>query len=191
MYRIFLLPLLLLVASAGLGHGGLDLTPTRTEYVSEGIIYQQLSFKDRERTVSMELPSRWTARGSSGRLQLIPPDAKYAEGSIETTALDAPLPAWDDEALQALRTRALNAVPPTSQSVQVVGEQQNSLVLGGVHGGFEVVVSYKAVGETFKRSTVFVNLPNAQLTFRFTAPEADFPRLNGAFQRAVHSWQWK
>lgn len=191
MYRVCLLPLLLIVAFAGPARAALDLTPTRTEYVSEGIIYQQLSFKDGERAVSMELPARWTARGGAARLQLIPPDAKFSEGSIEATPLDAPLPAWDEEALKALRARALSAVPPGSQSVEIVGEQQNSIVLGGMHGGFEVVVAYKALGETFRRSTVFVNLPHAQLVIRFTAPDGDFPRLNGVFQRAVRSWEWK
>ena len=189
MRRCFLL-LLLLICFARVAEAGLDFTAKRTEYVNEGIIYQQLSFKDGTRAVSLDLPSRWTPRGSAARLQLIPPDAKFAEASIEATPLETPLPAWDEQALQALRHRALSAVPPGSQSVEIVGEQQNSIVIGGTHGGFEVVVAYKTLGETFRRSIVFVNLPHAQLIFRFTAPEEDFGRLNGTFQRAVRSWQW-
>jgi hypothetical protein len=71
----------------------------------------------------------------------------------------------------------------------VLGTEENAVILGG-NSGFEVLVSYSALGQTFQRSTVFLNAPGTQLIFRFTAPKADYDRLHSAFRRAVLSWQW-
>ena len=185
-----LISLFLFASLAGPATAELDLTATRSEYVGEGIVYQRLVFKDGKRQVSMPLPSGWTSRSSATRLHLTPSNAEFAEGVVEAARLEAPLPPWDEAALRALTHQAMSNVPPGSQGVALVSEQHNNVVLGGTHLSYEVIVSYKSLGRTFKRGTIFINLPGDQLVCRLTAPESDFDRLNGTFQSAIRSWTW-
>jgi hypothetical protein len=170
--------------------GGMDLTAERQEYVREGIIYEQITFKDGERSVTLQMPPRWKLRSSSARIDLLPPNGQFTSAAIEATSLESPLPPWDEDALKALTERALASVPPSSQNVELVTEEHNTVVLDGRIPSFEVVVSYQALGQNFKRSTVFINLPETELIARFTAPESEFDSLNGSFQRALGSWTW-
>lgn len=186
-----LIPILLAACLASPASAQLNLTATRVETVREGIIFQQLTFKDGEQSVSMELPPRWTARSSAARLQLLPPDLPFSEAVIEVRPLDAPQPPWDEPTLKALSQQALTNVPPGSSGAKIVAEQQNTTVLAGTHPSFEVVVAYQAVGKTFKRSTIFINRPADQLVCRFTAPEPEFDRVLHIFHGAIRSMTWR
>ena len=58
-------------------------------------------------------------------------------------------------------------------------------------GGLEsldVTVSYKQMGHTFVRKTMWMNLPDERLVLQFTAPEAEFEKLYKSFRRTVFSW---
>ena len=155
----------------------------------QGIIQERLSFKDGERTVSMDLPTRWSFRSSPARLELIPA-VQFASGSVDASQLESPQPPWDENALKALTQQVLANVPPSSSDVAVVTEQQNTVVLDGRIPSFEVVVSYQILGQAFRRATIFINLPDTQLICRFTAPQGDFDSLSGAFRRSINSWAW-
>jgi hypothetical protein len=54
---------------------------------------------------------------------------------------------------------------------------------------YEFVVSYQTLGKLFQRSVIFVNCPDKQLVFRFSAPKPVFDSLNMAFRRSIYSWQ--
>jgi hypothetical protein len=169
--------------------GALDLSATSEEYVSSGILYKRLLFRDNQRTVEMELPSGWNYRGSVARLQLIPPGSGFAEATIKTEPL--PVPSALDEATAAsIGNQILNSLPPGSQGATLLQTQKNP---GGPGGGasLEVIVSYKALGHTFWKSTLLVNLPDSRLVLQLTAPEAEFPALSLNFRRAIQSWEWK
>jgi hypothetical protein len=135
------------------------------------------------------LPPRWQFRSGPGRLELIPP-IQFASGSIEALPLNAPQPPWDEEALKALVQQVVKDAPASSQNVEVAAEQQNTVVLDGRIPSFEVVLSYRALGQSFKRSTLFINLPDTQLVCRFTAPESEFDALSESFRRTINSWEW-
>jgi hypothetical protein len=178
---------LLTTSFAFCGNAAIDLTAVPRDYVAEGITHKELTFRDGERTVVMELPNKWTFRNNSGRLELVPPQTKFAEGVIQAIPLDAPQP-LDEAAKKALAQRVLGEVPPKSDGI-AVEERENPVLING-HESFEVVISYKTLGYTFQSSTIFVNCPETQLIFRFTAPKADFEALNKVFRRAILSWQW-
>ena len=186
-----LLPVLLVSCLVSPAGAQLNLTATRVELVREGIIFQQITFKDGERSVAMDLPPGWIARSSAARLQLSPPELPFSEAVIEVRPLDAPQPPWDEPALKALTQQVFANIPPGSFGAKVVAEQHNTVVLAGTHPSFEVVVAYQAMGKPFKRSVIIINRPADQLACRFTAPEADFDRVVPIFHGAVRSMSWQ
>lgn len=168
--------------------GGIDFTPTVTEYTAEGISFRQLSFRDGKRRVVYEPPRGWSYRGGGNDLQLVPPAATRADASIQVADLNAPQP-FDEKLIAGLREQCLRNVPAGSQSVKVVAEEQNPVRIGR-GDSYAITVSYQALGEIFLRSVLLVNLTDAQLTFRFTARKADFDQLQRTFRSSIFSWHW-
>lgn len=180
--------LFLLLVSAASVVAELDLTPVVSEYSREGFTYTRLTFKADGGQITLNPPPKWSYRGAASRLQLIPPGSTYAEGVIEAVAADQRRPIGP-EAADALGQEVLAGVPPASQAVELVRRVENPFL---VHGNptYEVVISYKALGETFVRSVIFGSTANTQLIIRFTARKEDFDGLNEVFRRSVASWQW-
>lgn len=183
---------LFLLALSGLWQSAataaIDLTPSPTEYQAEGITIQQLIFTDGKSRVRYEPPQQWTYRGDTSRLQLQPPGQSFAEGMIQAApALGAK--AFDETTVKALEAQVMKTVPPGSQGVTMISRQENPVTLNQ-NLSYEFVVSYQTLGQTFQRSVIFVNCPDTQLVFRFTAPKAAFENLNSAFRRSIYSWQW-
>ena len=182
--------LFLLVLSAALqtSEAAIDLTPTRAEYTAEGVTVQQLIFQDGKRRISYEPPWKWTFRGDASRLQFMPPSQNFAEGVVQA-APPLRTPGFDEATVKALESQVMNTLPSGSQGVTLISQQKNPVILNQ-NLSYEFVVSYQTLGETFHRSVIFVNCPEAQLVFRFTAPKAVFESLNSAFRRSLYSWQW-
>src|SRR4051812_5413717 len=185
MNRLLLITLIAFAASA---RGEIDLTPSSSEYTAEGINFRQLSFKDGKRRIVYELPRQWSYRGSGTSLQLIPPNSARADASIQVADIPKPQ-AFDEKLFTALREQSLRAAPPGAQNVILLNEEFNPVRLerGDIYC---VTISYQALGETFLRSTLYVNLSDAQLTFRLTARKADFEPLERAFRSSILSWHW-
>lgn len=186
MFRTVIFPALT-IAFACSANAELDLTATAHEYVAEGISHQELAFKDGKRTITMDLPNKWSFRNNADRLELTPPQTKFAEGVIQAVPLAAPQP-LDEAAKKNLAERVLAVVPPKSDAI-VVEERENPVLING-NESFEVVICYKMMGYKFQSSTIIVNCPETQLIFRFTAPKDDFEGLNRLFRGAILSWQW-
>ena len=164
----------------------IDFTPTVNRYLSYGEEYSTVSFKDAKRSISMEVPRKWTCRGDAGRLRFLPPDENFAEGVVES-APPMRTRVFDDATVKALEAQVINGVPPGSQGVTLIGRLENPVILNQ-NLSYEFVLSYQTLGQTFHRSVIFVNCPEAQLIFRFTAPQKSFANLNSAFNRSVCSW---
>ena len=179
---------LLLLASAACAAGALQLSATVHEYTSAGIQYRQLKFKDDSRSVTMELPNRWTYRSSPARLQLVPADKNFAEATMEITPLPPGQP-LDAAAMQALEQHTLATVPPASQSITVTSRHQ--MVLFDGKPAFQVALSYKALGESFRRTTTYVNFPESRLTIQVVAREADFEEVANTFHRSAYGLTWE
>jgi hypothetical protein len=183
-----LVPGLLLVLFAAMSANALDLTPVVSEYVAEGITFRQLNFKDGKRHVVYEPPRQWTYRGSLSSLQLTPAKADRADAVIQAVELKTPQK-LDSNAIDALREQFLKSLPPGSQGVTLVSEEQNPVSLEN-GASYAVTASYQAIGEMFLRSAIFVNLPETQLIFRLTARKADFETVQKQFRSSVLSWHW-
>ncbi len=91
--------------------------------------------------------------------------------------------------MRALEQQAVAAAPPGSQAITVTGREQMTLFDG--KPAFQVALSYKALGESFRRTTTYVNLPESRLTIRVTAKESDFERVADAFHRSVFGLTWE
>ena len=179
----------MLVASAISARGGIDLTPSPSEYTAEGVTFRQLSFKDGKRRVVYELPRQWSYQGGGTILHLSPPNSTRADASIQVADVAKSQP-FDENLFAALKEQSLRAAPPGAQNVTVVSEELNPIRLerGDVYA---VTISYQALGETFLRSALYVNLPDAEITFRLTAPKADFERFERSFRSSILSWHWQ
>jgi hypothetical protein len=176
----------LLAAMTATAGATLDLTSTLEEYVNGGITYRRLVFKDDKRRVEMECPTGWSVRTSSpARLELVPPGKGFAAAVIQTQP-PAGLGVPDEAALKALGQQALAALPPDCQAAtvdKVFSDPDGS-------GGSEVVLSYKSVGYSFRRSVRFLNLPECRLMVQISAPESEFEALSTTFRRTVQSLNW-
>jgi hypothetical protein len=167
---------------------GVDLTPSVTEYVAEGMKFQQLAFKDDKRRVEYEPPRGWNFDGSPNQLHLRPTGKNFAEAVIIAAPLAKPQP-LDDNAVKALEQQVIAALPVGSQFAKVEEEIANAVLLAG-NASYEVTVSYQTMGEKFFRSELFVNLRDTQLVFRLTARKDDFQSLHREFKGSIFSWHW-
>jgi hypothetical protein len=167
---------------------GIDLTPTMYEYIGEGIKYQKLIFRQDKQSIEYNPPPTWKFHGGPNQLLLTPPKKKFAEAVIEAVSVLAPQP-LGERMSKILEQEFIAKLPPDSQLVTVVSEEQNPVLLDG-NRSFEVIVSYQVMGEKFLRSAIFANLRDAQLIFRLTARKDDFEPLHREFKMSISSWHW-
>lgn len=179
--------LVLVMTAFGALAAGLNLTPVLEEYENDGLKFRQLVFKQENGKVTLQLPTAWNHRADGNRVQLLPHGKSFSEGVIEAVPIETPV-AWDTTTWQRLQEQSLATVPAGSQDVSVLRTEENPVLLGG-NPSFETVVTYKALGQVFHRSVVYVNGPDFWLIFRFTAPKPDFDALHAEFRRAVMSWR--
>lgn len=182
--------LLLLAAALPISAtASVDLTPSATEFVGEGVKYTQLTFKDDTKRVVYTLPQLWTWRGSGTQIQLTPPNCPRASAVIEAAPLDAPV-ALDDNFVETVRQQFTTFLPPASNGAQLVNEVRDPVPLGGNLRSYEFTASYQALGDTYMRAVLIVNTPDTQLRFKFSAPKAEFLALHQVFRASLTSWQW-
>jgi hypothetical protein len=174
------------VVIAAIAKAGIDLTPTPMEYMSEGIKYQKLIFRNDQQRVEYDPPPGWSFRGSADRVQLTPTKKRFAEALIEAVPLAGPQP-LDEKVVKALEQQFISSLPSGSQFVTVVSEERNPVLLDG-SPTFEVTACYQLIGEKFLKSALFVNLPDTQLIFRLAARKDDFEALHADFKRSILSW---
>jgi len=167
---------------------GIDLTPMPGEYRAEGITIQQLIFIDDKRKVTYEPPRHWSWRGGADWLQLTPAGTMFAEASIRARPLAVPQ-LLDGNTMLLLKEKFLNSLPPGSQKINLLKEEQNPVVLDNKLS-YAVTASYQVIGETFVRTALFVNLADTQLCFTMTARQNDFEKLNQSFRTSILSWHW-
>src|SRR6478672_9896983 len=98
--------LLSLVAFSTMATAAIDLTPTKSEYVAEGLTFHQLSFKDGKRRIIFEPPQQWSYRGAGTTLQLVPSNNDRADAVIQVVDVK-PADKLDEKALAALREQFL------------------------------------------------------------------------------------
>jgi len=136
----------------------------------------------------MGVPRLWSCRGDALRLGFTPPDQSLAEGIVQAApAKGGQL--FDEPAVKTLEAQVLGTLPAGSQGAIVISKVENPVILYQ-NLSYEFVVSYQTLGQSFQRSVIFVNCPDKQLIFTFSAPKPVFDNLNKAFRRSIYSWQW-
>jgi hypothetical protein len=167
-------------------NAGIDFSPAVTEYVAEGVKFQQLTFQYNKQRIEYELPHAWIFDGGSTALHLKPPQKSFAEGLIEAEPLSKPQ-LLDENVRKSLEEKLIANLPAGSQLVKIEQEIESPLLLNG-NRTFEVILSYQLMGEKFCRSALFAILPDVQLTFRLTARKDDFEPLHREFRASILSW---
>lgn len=179
--------LIFLLAAAAQAKAEIDFTPTLNRYYSEGAEYLSVSFKEDKQTISMGVPRLWSCRGDASRLQFMPPDESFAEGIVQAVPAKGAQP-FDEATVKVLEAQVISTLPPGNQGATVISRLENPVILYQ-NLSYEFVVSYQTLGQLFQRSVIFVNCPDKQLVFRFSAPKPVFENLNKAFRRSIYSWQ--
>ena len=182
---------LALVLSAELAAAGstIEFSADLKEFMGEGVGYHRLTFTDDKRTIFYQPPPKWTCSLMGKSLHLRPTDANFAAAEIEAIPLAGPQ-SIDAAASEAFTQQVLSTLPPGSQQAEVVKQEQNPVPLNN-NPTFEVIVSYKAIGDPFQRSVLFLNTPANQVVFKLTAKKADFDALYRAFRRSIATWEWQ
>jgi len=189
MVKVGISVLLLFGASVSSGWCGIDFTPGIGERVLEGIRFTELYFHENGRQISYEQPRGWTYTGDSSRIRFIPPNLQQAFGEMAQAPLPTPQN-FDEPTMKLLQERVPQSVPPDSRDVSVVAAEKNPLMINQ-HDTFEVTVAYQLYGEQYRRSMLFMNLPDTQLTFSFVSRKVDFDKLHQAFRGSLCSLQWR
>src|SRR5205085_3628756 len=151
--------------------GAVNLTATPREYSAEGVNYRELVFGDGERKVFVELPAKWGFRSSPAKLEFTAPESRFISASIESAAVVAPR-LFDAATVEGLVAKSVAEIP--SSATRVTTETRANPVLIGDRESLEVLVTYRLGDATYQRSTIFLDLPESQLTFRFSAPKEQF-----------------
>ena len=74
--------------------------------------------------------------------------------------------------------------------MKVLSEEQNTIPLKA-GANYEITASYQALGETYIRRALYINLPDTQLIFRLSARKNEFEGLYRIFRGSILSWQWE
>lgn len=166
-------------------YAAIDLTPSVTDLVEDGVVYREVSFKTPEGKVVLTLAPGWTIRGQKERAQFTGAD-KSAEAVIDVMPLEKPAP-LDEAAITKFKQQVVAALPAGSTKITTINESQNSLMPGG-NPSFEIVITYDLWGKVFQRSALLVNGPQDRLMFRFTSMKQDFGPLSTQFRRMAMTW---
>jgi len=163
------------------------LTPRLVEYASEGGKLTQLVFTDGDKTVTYQAPRGWECSGNSSQLTLHPPNKIQATATITRIVFSQP-GSFDEESLKQLTTEAVALVPKGSESISILSQQKNPLMIQGKET-FLVTLSYSFYGQKYGRSILYLNRGNEQLRSQLTCRENDFNALHRAFQASQFTWQ--
>jgi hypothetical protein len=166
----------------------IDFSVTTTERTLEGIKFTLLNFHDNGKRISYQQPRGWTYSGDAQRIKFTPPNLTGAQAEIEQTPLPEPDP-LDETMIKELQQKALASVPPGSQNVTIIGEEKNPLTISGQET-YAVTIGFQAFGQEFRKSVLYLNLPDKQLRFCTTARKQDFDNVQKAFRASIYSWQW-
>ena len=181
--------LISLTASLATAKAAVDLNPALTEYTANGITFKQLVFKDGLKRITYELPPQWTYRALGDSVKLVPANNSTADITIQALPLVSPQP-LDDKGIAAAREHFLRGMPPGCQTVKVLNEEQNTIPFKA-GANYEITASYQALGETFIRRALYINLADTQLIFRLSARKTEFDSLYRTFRGSILSWQWE
>jgi hypothetical protein len=179
---------LFLGAQLAIAGNAIEFSADLKEFTGEGVIYRRLTFRDDQRTISYLPPQGWHCSIIGKNLHLRPVDKNFAAAEIESVALDKPTP-LDDSVIATVTERVLNTLPPGSQPATLIKQEPNPLPFNN-NTSYEVVISYRASGDTFQRGVLFVNTATSQLLFKLTAKKADFDALYRAFRSSIGTWEW-
>ena len=178
-----------LAASLATARAAIDLNPALTEYTANGITFKQLVFKDDQKRITYELPPQWTYRALGDSVKLVPAANSTPDIMIQAIPLLSPQ-ALDDKGIAAAREHFVRGMPPGSQTVKVLSEERNTIPFKA-GANYEITASYQALGETYIRRAIYINLPDTQLIFRLNARKNEFEGLYRTFRGSILSWQWE
>src|SRR5207237_10742009 len=106
-------------------------------------------------------PCSWAVGGRGNRIKCTPVKISQAQAEIEQSPLSAPQN-FDEATMKLLQEQALASVPPNSQAVSLISEEENPLMMNQ-HETYEVIIGYESFGRAYQLSILYLNLPDIQL----------------------------
>ena len=183
---------LLLIASGSLSPGparALSLQPVEEAFQLDGVPFKHWVFPAGATKITYTPPTNWRLVGNPASAMLYPPDGTI--GEVKIVQLPAPKDRTITKPVLDLMSRNLRgSLPPESKDVSDLEPQVNPVPVQDVPTG-EVICTYSAFGQKFKRATLVLNHPNYQLNFTLTAATNVFDRLHAEWMRSMFSWEWQ
>jgi hypothetical protein len=169
------------------GRTELVLTPTLDEYVLDGVKLKQLAFSDGGQKVTYQSPHGWDYSGTETQLTLHPPNKLQAEAIIARISR-SDQSEFDDETLKKMVAEVVALVPKGSSNIVVESQEKAPLRIGN-RETFLLVISYRALGNNYNRSILFINRGGEQIRCQLTCRASDFTELQKAFLSSQYSWR--
>ena len=167
----------------------LNLTPTVSERMQEGIPFPQLCFSDDGKKVTYEQPRGWSySVQSQQKIAFYPPQKAEAQAEIEAGFPLVP-PQFDEEGVKKLKATFLNLIPKDSEKVEIGAGQKNPVLINGQES-YEVTATFVDHGRRYSMSILFVNLPREQIRCKVIADPKEFEQLHRLFIESLYGFQW-
>jgi hypothetical protein len=165
----------------------IDFTPRYAESVQDGFPVKRLYFSDQAQRIYLSIPNNWRATGDGQRGTFTPGNLTQASIVLENSPITARVP-FDEKGLEMYRKAASDLLPPGANEVQIDFERTNEIPING-WTSFEMGFSYRAYGQLFSKTVLFVNLDKEnQLRFRVEARRESFEKFYSQARAALGSW---
>lgn len=180
-----LIALFLLAATAAAP--ALDFRPLVVEAQGEGGKYTYLEFRDEGKSVTYMPPRGWKIYGRDSHLCLSVPGCTGVEIDFGLIPVGEAVVEQGTNLLLLLEKLARAALPPAATKVELLGAEQNPLIIDG-HQTIEVTFRYVIFGGPLKVSFLYLARKGELLCFRVVAPPAEFERLHETFRLSLHTF---
>ncbi|HEY3835104.1 MAG TPA: hypothetical protein VGL72_00960 [Bryobacteraceae bacterium] len=164
-----------------------DFTPRESFYLAEATRVPNVSFRNESVDVTYSPPGSWILSGGGRKLTLTPPNKVQAEASMRTEPMKDPMPATDEN-IKAYGERAVALIPREASKVVLVevGPAPLKVCLQPL---IQATLTYVLFGQQFTTTIYFLPYKKEQITFQFTARNADFQALAKDFRASLFSLQ--
>jgi hypothetical protein len=167
----------------------LNLTPTLSERVQEGITFPQLCFSDNGKKVTYEQPRGWSySVESKQKIAFYPPHSTATRAEIEAGFPLVPAE-FDEEGVKRLKSMFLGLLPKDSEERAIVAEARNPVLING-RPSYEVTASFVRYGQRLRISILFANLPGEQIRCKVVSNPDQFEQAHGRFIETLYGLQW-
>lgn len=166
-----------------------DLTPLLEVDEHQGFQFESIRFRQGNQSVHYPPPFQWTWVKQGDRLHFTPSDAPQS-GMTWSVVSNEGLPPLDVENPGFYQEWVLGNLPDDASDVEILRVGRQPVHMEGFPS-MEVLVSYAAFGQNFRRVTYFINAGDDQLRVALEAPGVYFEDLNRLARQSLNRMSWE